>query len=204
MLTSGGFAERAERGEVGLLVARDDPARGEVAGRPLRGLFEAGDAWLDTGDLVRCDRDGDYWLVDQVGDVIHGRLGAVATVPIEDVLTERLEAIDLVAAYGVDLEGVEGQIPVAAVTLRPGSELDPERLRRIVEQQLAPAERPVVVRLCEALPMTAGQRTRKRSLREAGLFGDRGDTLWLAPGERGYVPLKPDDVALLHEAIAAP
>ena len=38
------------------------PAEGrEVEGRPLRGVFEPGDAWLSTRDLVRIDQDGDGW-----------------------------------------------------------------------------------------------------------------------------------------------
>ena len=30
----------------------------------LRGVFEPGDAWLDSGDLFVVDSDGDFWLVD--------------------------------------------------------------------------------------------------------------------------------------------
>lgn len=192
-----GFAGPCEPGEIGLLVERVDRERGEVEGRPLRGVFKAGDAWLSTRDLVRVDEDGDYWLVDYVADVIQSPRGAVATIPVEDVLTTQLSFVDLAAVYGVRVEGNE--IPVAALTIRPEAKFDPIELRSIVMQALPARSRPVVVRVIEELPMTAGHRTRKRALRRQGLGLDdsRGETLWLAPGEDGYVPLSPDLVSEL-------
>ena len=44
----------------------------------LRGVFEPGDAWLETGDLFRRDADGDYWLVDHVPALIRTATGVVS------------------------------------------------------------------------------------------------------------------------------
>lgn len=57
-----GFAVECEGDEVGMLLARlgDAPPSGA---RALRGVFERGDAWLASGDLVRRYADGDFWLV---------------------------------------------------------------------------------------------------------------------------------------------
>ncbi len=198
-----GFAGRCKPGEVGLLVERVDRERGELEGRAMRGLFEAGDAWLSTRDLVRIDEDGDYWFVDYLVDVVRGERGAVATIPVEDVLTEKLEELDLVAVYGVRLPGRQREILVAALTLRPGAKLDPVALRRVVCRNLPAAERPSVVRIVSELPMTAGHRTRKRALRREGLGLDdaAGETWWLAPDEEGYVPLSNDDLDRLLETL---
>ncbi len=195
-----GFVGRAGENEVGLLVAKVEPERGEVAGRPMRGLFEAGDAWLDTGDLVRRDAAGDYWLVDLVGDVIHARTGAIATLVVEDVITTELDFVDLVAVYGVQLPGQTHETPVAALTLRPGAKLDPVRLRRRVERRLSEPQRPVVVRVLAELPLTAGHRVRKRPLREQGLGLDQaqGECFWLAPDSRAYEPLDREVEAALR------
>jgi putative long chain acyl-CoA synthase len=186
-----GLALRCARRQVGLLVARVEPARGEVVGRPLRGLFEPGDAWLSTGDLAYRDEDGDYWLVDGVDDVVQGPKAAVATIPVEDVLTEHLDFIDLAAVYGARSADGAPEIVVAALILRPGAKLDPRELRRVVEAHLEESQRPAIVRVSAELPLTAGQRTRKRALREQGL-SDADDNLWLAPGEAAYVPLHPE------------
>jgi putative long chain acyl-CoA synthase len=178
---SSGFADEAKVGEVGLLVARVDPARGEIGTRPLRGVFESGDAWLNTGDLVRRDEEGDFWLVDHVADVIHGPVGGVATRPIEERLAAALDWIDGVAVYGVKRVGSEEEVPVAALTIRPGRRCDEEALRRSIQYQLLGPQRPVAVRILDELPVTAGHRTRKRVLRTQGLDSEalEGRTLWL-------------------------
>jgi len=197
-----GFADHGKPGEIGLLVERVEPERGELGAKPLRSVFEAGDAWLSTRDLVRIDEDGDYWLIDQINDVIHGPNGAVATIPVEDALTSEHEAVDLAAVYGVRLPEMEAEIPVAALTLRPGAKLDPIALRHSVEHRLPPHQRPIVIRVVDQLPMTAGHRTRKRALRREGLGLEEvaGETLWLAPGEKGYMPLSTKDLDLLVES----
>lgn len=164
-----GFALRCAPGDVGLLVERADRARGEVEGRPLRGLFTAGDAWLSTRDLVRVDNDGDYWLVDYFADVIHSESGAVVSVAVEDVITSRLDFVDLAAVYAAEVKGHVGQVPVLAMTLRPGAQFDEDALRDIVERKLPERSRPVMVEVLDELPMTAGHRIRKRALRRNGV-----------------------------------
>jgi putative long chain acyl-CoA synthase len=198
-----GFASHCQPGEIGLLVERVERERGELEGRPLRGVFEAGDAWLNTRDLVRVDEDGDYWLVDHADDVVHGANGPLATIQIENVLTSELDVVDLAAVYGVRLPDAEAEIAVAALTLRPGAKLDPVALRSAVKRRLPRHQRPIVVRLIDQLPMTAGHRTRKRALRHEGLGLEdvAGETLWLAPDEEGYVPLSREDLGRLLESL---
>ncbi|MBW2722880.1 MAG: alpha/beta fold hydrolase [Deltaproteobacteria bacterium] len=199
-----GFAGHCKPGEIGLLVERVDRERGEVEGRPLRGVFEAGDAWLSTRDLVRIDEDGDYWLVDYIADVIQTANGPIATIAVEDVLTSELECVDLAAVYGVRLPDCKSEIPVAALALRPGTKLDPLALRSALREGLPRHLRPIVIRVVDDLPMTAGHRTRKRTLRSEGLGleNEGGESLWLAPGQEGYVPLSSDDLGRLLESLA--
>jgi putative long chain acyl-CoA synthase len=196
---SSGFAAQCKPGETGLLLARVDPERGEIGSRPLRGVFEPGDAWLSTGDLVRRDADGDYWLVDQLADVIRGSQGAVPTIEIEEQLCSALDWIDLVAVYGVRPSGATAEVTTAAIVLRPEAECDRTKLRQVVESQLMAQQRPIVVRILRELPMTAGHRTRKSVLRADGFgLGEaESETLWLAPGESAYTPLAENDEASL-------
>lgn len=193
-----GLARPYRSGRVGLLLERVDRERGELDIRPLRSVFEPNDAWLDTRDLVRVDGDGDHWLVDHVEDLVRGADGPVATIEIEDLLAESLPAIDLVGVYGIALDPTPGapEILAAALTLRPGQKLDPVELRGAVERRLGRTRQPLVVRVLDALPLTAGHRLRKRSLRRAGLGLDEagGETWWLAPGAAGYVPLESAEI----------
>jgi putative long chain acyl-CoA synthase len=197
-----GFATPCEVDEVGLLLGRVDPGRGEAPARPLRGLFEPGDAWFSTGELVRIDGDGDYWLAGHVTDVVHAPAGPLAPAPVEDLLATALGFVDRAALYGAELTGLDAEVPVAALLLRPGAKLDPVALRRCVLRDLHPSERPLVVRVVEALPMTAGQRIRRSALRREGLGleAGSGETLWLEPGEEVYAPLGAEALPRLLEA----
>lgn len=185
-----GFAERCKRGGVGLLLAEISPERGEVEGRPLRGVFEPGDAWLDTGDLVRRDRDGDYWLVDHVSDVIQTRTGGVATIPIEDLIATEVEYVDLIAVYGVQMPGDHFESIVAAITLRPGHKFEPRTLRKAVDALLPKEQRPTLIRVLDELPTTSGHRIRKRPLREEGWKKGSGKRYRLDPNKATYVRVK--------------
>ncbi len=185
-----GFAERSQRGSLGLLLARAAPERGEVVGRPLRGVFEPGDAWLDSGDLVRRDADGDYWLVDHVGDVIHTRDGAVATIPIEDLIATEIDFVDSCAVYGVKIGDDPVETVTAAITLRPERKFDGKALRRIVDALLPREHRPVFVRVFKELPMTAGYRIRKHPLRAAGLRKGSGPCYRADPEKPTYSRVK--------------
>ncbi|MFT3768613.1 MAG: AMP-binding protein [Minicystis sp.] len=162
-----GRGRRVGPDEVGVLMARVD-ALGSVGNdRVLRDVFEPGDAWLASGDLVRRDADGDYWFVDRLADVIRTAFGPVPSRPIEDALYT-LPEVALAAVYGVPLPGEEGEVPTAAVVLREGAALDGAALFRALEA--LPAEsRPRFVRLVEAIPMTEGYRPLKAGLRAAGL-----------------------------------
>ncbi|HEX2284562.1 MAG TPA: AMP-binding protein, partial [Mycobacterium sp.] len=65
-----GFVRRAETNEVGVLLAHP---RGPVdpTASVKRGVFAPADTWVSTEYLFRRDDDGDYWLIDNRGAVIH-------------------------------------------------------------------------------------------------------------------------------------
>jgi putative long chain acyl-CoA synthase len=135
------------------------------------------------------------------GSTKTGTSGSSTSLP--NVLTSALDFVDLAAVYGVDLPELDAEIPVAALTLRPGAKLDPRVLRRVVERGLKRSQRPLVVRIVDELPMTAGYMTRKRTLRDQGLglHEAAGETLWLAPGEEDYLPLSLEDLSRLSESV---
>jgi putative long chain acyl-CoA synthase len=151
---------------------------------------------------VRVDAEGDYWLAGSVADVVHTSNGPIPSAPIEDALASELGLVDLAAVYGAEIDGQDGEILVAALTLRQGAKLDPVALRRGVTGALPSHQRPLVVRVLDALPLTAGQRIRRSALRHEGLgLGvGSGETLWLAPHADSYLPLDSDDLPKLLEA----
>lgn len=162
-----GFAQSCGRHEAGMLLARVRPRAIGGAGGTLRGVFEAGDAWLQTGDLFRRDVDGDYWLVDHVPALVRTTAGVVPAGPIQDALAD-LPAVRLAQAYGVRGESASEWISVAAVTLREGSSMAPAELNLVLAALGSPG-RPQVVRVVERMPVTTWSRIRTAVLRDQGL-----------------------------------
>ena len=166
ILGEDGFAIECARTDPGMLLAdvrHDAIGTGEGV---LRGVFEPGDAWLETGDLFRVDSDGDFWLVDHLSTVIRAASGIVWSGPIQDALGD-VEAVALAVAYGVPREdGTE--VPCAAVTLRDGFELDVHEVERTLAD-LGDGGIPWVIRIVDRIPLTTWYRPITGPLREAGI-----------------------------------
>lgn len=196
-----GFCQRVARGDVGVLLAREERERGALEGRPLRNVFEKGDAWYATNDLFRRDGGGDYWLIDHTADLIRGGEGPLPSIPIEESIGE-LEGISAAAAYGVTLSGTAHEIPVVAVVLRDGAQLDARALLDHVERNLDERSRPCVVRIVDRFVMTAGYRIVKQPLREAGISAAdvAAGALWYDAAAQAYKPLTAKALARLSGA----
>lgn len=158
-----GFAVRARAGEPGLSVGRlssDNPEPIERSGeRVHESLFEAGDRWFSSGDILRRDRDGDYWFVDRLTNMVRTKDGRVSCRRVEDGLYAMPEVV-LAAAYGVP--GPTSEEVVADVVVR--RTLDAAALTAALAE-LAPYERPRSVRQVETIPMTEGFQPDKAALR---------------------------------------
>lgn len=161
---------RCERGEVGMLIARADdthPGTGGPSERIRHNVFADGDRWFFTGDLMRRDDDGDYWLVDRLSDMITTEAGPVPSLDIEDALYAHPD-VHLAAAYAVDGE------PVATIVVDGGREIDGASLYATVETSLEAHARPRYIRCVATMAMTDGRRPIKRPLREAGIAAGPG------------------------------
>jgi len=186
-----GFGRRCADDETGLLLVRVERDRGALAsGRPLRGVFAGGDAWIATQDLFRRDEDGDYWLVDHLDDVIRTREGPLPSIPIEEVVAGA-EWVDLAIAYGVPVSRGRFELAAVAVVLRRGMPPDLAGLFERVNGELDPQSQPVVLRIVDDIPVTAGHRPMKEPLRKQGIDPEEmaGRIFYLDSRERSYRPL---------------
>lgn len=160
-----GLARACATDEPGLLIART-PANTPGA---LRGVFTPDDSWSSTGHVFRRDADGDHWLVGALADLVHTTGGVVAPAPVEDALGH-LDAVDLVAAYGVHVRSeADGQRRGdeelhAALALRPGRTLDAAAVTRALAG-LSALQQPVVVRVLPSIPVTTWWRPLRAALR---------------------------------------
>jgi len=166
----------------------------------LRDVFERGDAYFRSGDLLRSDADGHYYFVDRIGDTFRWKGENVATGEVADVLAA-FPGVREANVYGVRVPGMEGRAGMAALVAEPGRELDLAGLYAHVTKNLAAYARPLFLRLQPELEVTGTLKHRKVGRIEEGFDPARvRDPLFFADAERkSYVALD----AELHTRIAS-
>ena len=78
----------------------------ETEKKILRDVFEPGDAWYRTGDLMRRDDSGFYFFLDRIGDTFRWKGENVATSEVAEALST-FKGVEEANVYGVELLGGE-------------------------------------------------------------------------------------------------
>src|SRR5580704_9956108 len=134
-----------------------------------------------TGDGARKDKDGYFWIMGRVDDVINVSGHRLSTMEVESALVAH-EAVAEAAVVGRPDE-LKGQAISAFVTLQQGRQPTPElkeELRRWVTKEIGALARPDDIRFSDMLPKTRSGKIMRRLLRELANSGEvKGDTTTL-------------------------
>jgi acyl-CoA synthetase (AMP-forming)/AMP-acid ligase II len=199
-----GLMRRVDKGQVGLLlteITAKAPMDGytdekATATKVLRDVLQPGDAWFDTGDLVRDQGFGHIQFVDRVGDTFRWKGENVATTDVEAALCAQA-GIEEAVVYGVQVPGADGRAGMACLRLQAGVDsLDGAALMQGLREALPRYAVPLFLRLREQQAITTTFKHRKVELKREGFnppasTSEQGspDAVWvLTPA--GYVPLR--------------
>ena len=120
-----------------------------------------------TGDGARRDKDGYFWIVGRIDDVLNVAGHRLGTSEIESALVSHADVAE--AAVVGRPDELRGQGVVAFVTVKggvkPTTELK-QLLRNHVETQIGAIAKPDEVRFAEALPKTRSGKIMRRLLKE--------------------------------------
>lgn len=122
------------------------------------------DGWLLTGDLGMLDPEGFLHLMDRKKDMISRGGEKVYSKEVEDVLYTHPAVLEA-ALYGAP-DPVFGEVPRAAVVLRPGVPATEEEIRRFCRERIADYKVPTRVRFLAELPKNPNGKILKRLLAE--------------------------------------
>jgi fatty-acyl-CoA synthase len=195
-----GLCQRCAVGEageaIGRLSAAGDPAhrfegytdKAESEKKILRDVFEPGDAWLRTGDLMRLDVRNFWYFVDRVGDTFRWKGENVATTEVAEALSECPGVVEA-TVYGVAVPGTDGKAGMAALVTGAGFDL--AGLRRTLAERLPTYAQPVFLRLTSSLAVTETFKQKKAELAREGFDpAIVTDPLFVAtPGGKSYDPV---------------
>ena len=169
-------------GEAGLLLGRiseqaafegyTDGAATEQ--KIIRNAFEDGDAWFNSGDLLRTVDVGfdlgyaHYQFVDRVGDTFRWKSENVSTNEVGEILNG-CDQVEFCNVYGVEVPKADGRAGMAAMRLAPGvDELDVDAFTQFVTSNLPAYARPVFLRIQPDIDVTATMKLLKRDLKKEG------------------------------------
>jgi fatty-acyl-CoA synthase len=127
----------------------------------LRSVFEPGDAWFRTGDLMRKDAHGYFYFVDRIGDTFRWKGENVATSEVSAAICG-FPGIRDANVYGVAIPGTDGRAGMATVVA--GGELDLAAFRAHLSDRLPSYAQPVFLRVRDDLEVTSTFKHTKSAL----------------------------------------
>ncbi len=195
-----GFLERVEVGDEGLClfeISEFMPFHGytskeETEKKIMRDAFTKGDAWFNTGDLLRDIGFGHRQFVDRLGDTFRWHGENVSTTEVESIASE-FHQVHISAAYGVKIpmmDGRAGMLSVATLNTKP-EDFDLGGFTKTLLNGLAKFAVPKLLRITSELPTTGTMKIMKGPLKKEGFdINTITDPLYvLLPGESKFIPL---------------
>ncbi|WP_199431927.1 AMP-binding protein [Qaidamihabitans albus] len=149
-------------GETGELLIRGPQVMLGYLGDPEATASAVTDGWLHTGDLVRVDSDGVFWIVDRLKELIKYKGYQVAPAELESVLLNHPDVLDAAVIGVPHPEG--GEAPQAFVVA--DRELDAAELMAWVAERVAPYKKVRGVEFVDSIPKSPTGKILRRVLQQ--------------------------------------
>lgn len=134
-----------------------------------------------TGDGAKRDKDGYFWLLGRIDDVMNISGHRVSTMEVESALVEHATVAE--AAVIGKIHEIKGQAIAAFVTLKEGRRMTPElqaELKEHVAKKIGALARPDDIIYAAELPKTRSGKIMRRLLRDIAEGRALGETSTLA------------------------
>jgi acyl-CoA synthetase (AMP-forming)/AMP-acid ligase II len=209
-----GRVVKADVNEPGEVLHRVDPSvrKGAFLGyfknehasekRWMYDVFEKGDLWFRSGDVMRVDSDGRVFFVDRLGDTFRWKSENVSTNEVSDVMGT-FNQIAECNVYGVQVPNADGRCGAAAIVPQPpvtAHTIDMKALTQHVRANLPRYAVPLFLRIANQLSYTGTFKIQKGQAKREGAdiylieqAGSNDKLFWLPPGGDSYVPYRKED-----------
>lgn len=207
-----GFLIKCQPGEPGLLIGRitkvtpfdgyTDAEKNES--KVIHNAFSKGDAWFNSGDLVKTQGARHLQFVDRLGDTFRWKGENVSTGEVE-MIVNQFPQISESITYGVEIPNTNGRAGMTAVVLNEGvAELDYEGLYRYLSKELPAYAVPLFVRTLNSVDSTGTFKYQRSSLKKQAYYPqsyeNKNDRLYIKlPNKQNYCPATEEIVSAVDK-----
>src|ERR1700733_1758748 len=131
----------------------------------LRDVFEPGDTWVRSGDLMRKDEQGYFYFVDRIGDTFRWKGENVATSEVSEAICA-FPGVKHANVYGVTIPATDGRAGMAALVTEGDFGL--AEFRQHLLSHLPPYARPLFLRIRKNMDLTGTFKYAKTDLVNEG------------------------------------
>ena len=186
-----------EAGEVIGLIPNEDKFSGKFEGytdkeatekKILKDVFEKGDQWFSSGDLLKRDNDGYYYFVDRFGDTFSWKYDNVAKSEVSEAIST-FAGVKEANVYGVLVPGEDGRAGMASIV--PGEEFSINGLYEHLSQHLPKYSIPVFIRISKEIEVTGTFKYKKTDLVKDGFDPSvvKDQMYYASTSENDYIDL---------------
>ncbi len=123
------------------------------------------DGWFHTGDVVKMDEEGYFYIIDRLKDMIICGGYKVWPREVEEVLYKHPK-VRLAMVIGVP-DDFYGEVPKAFIVLKNEAESEcADEIRIFCKQTVAAYKMPRIIEFCENLPISAAGKVLRRVVRD--------------------------------------
>lgn len=156
----------------------------------LTDVFQKGDKWFRTGDLMRQDREGYFYFVDRVGDTFRFKGENVSTSEVSEYAASAPNVTEAIA-YGVSVPHHDGKAGMVALIIEDG--FDIKQFKAHVASKLPSYARPRFVRLLSQVETTGTFKYKKMDLVKDGIdVTTLSDAIYVLIGDDDYLRFTPE------------
>ena len=116
----------------------------------LKDVFEKGDRWFTSGDLLKKDKEGYIYFVDRIGDTFRWKSENVATSEVSEAISA-YKGIKEANVYGVLVPKQDGRAGMASIVT--GDDFNIDGFYEYLNEQLPKYSIPVFIRISPELSL---------------------------------------------------
>ena len=129
--------------------------------------------WFNTGDIVRFDKEGYFWVVGREKNIIRSGAENVFPEELEKLLLDHPKIVDVVV-IGVPDEKW-GEVPKAIIVLKEGEKITKEEIIEWLKDKVAKYKIPKYIEVVDKIPRTETGKISRKMISK--LFGEPKDKL---------------------------